>query len=488
MAHDHTPKLPDIFPQGRIRVDDEQHRYETFEGDAGDVLPKTEYTLNKAPVDSIEEVTGVYNGRTTEFTQGTDYSLQDLVRDQQGTFTFFLDNGPYTLQDSPDTGSTVVVDDSGDTYTEGVDYEIFNPDDIEADTLRFLDGGSKPDDTEEFTVEYTVTFSDSIIKWDDAERTPDAGSIFYVSYKCDSIISRYVEAADEELRTIEDELNAIIEGKFVDSAEGQELDEIGKIFGVLGKRSGRTDTQYRIYLKSVVQSFVSRGTVNGIKLAISAATDVPLEDITIDEDFEDNSYEVIVIPQTPVDGDLLEQVAEIADPSGVEQSLTRFTLEPDEAEVNDTVEIAIADTLAADDMTSSDDTGIFNRANFEDLFVSETIEIDPNKFAASDQMAADDAFAIDPNQTTTSDDATVADAAASTRGSADEDITADEAVAIDPNQTTESDEVGAADATASTRGSADENITADETVQADTNTVSWDDSSWDNFNWATENN
>jgi len=421
MTHDHTPRLPDIFPQGEINVDDEPHRYETFEGDAGDVLPKTEYTIDKAPIFEIIEVTGIYNGSTITFTNGTDYSLQDLVREQTDDFTFFEDDDPYTLTNEPDLSSTVVTDASGDSFTEDTDYEIINPDGIDRNTLRWLDGGSSPDDEEDFTVEYTVTFADSIIKWDTNERTPDAGSLFYISYRCDSVISRYIDGADEQLRTIEDELEKVIEGKFVDSAEGQELDEIGKLFGTLGKRNGRTDTQYRIFLKSVVQSFVSRGTVNGVKLAISAATDVPLDDITINEDFEQNEYEVVVIPQTPVDGKLLEEVAEIADPSGVEQLLTRFTPAPDEMQVNDIVSFTEGQTID-DSMFVSDAMATPRVDFFEDAEISDAVVIDGNKFTisvdvagsddegvanraeASDTLNVSDAFAIDPRTTNVTDE------------------------------------------------------------------------------------
>jgi len=291
---------------------------------------------------------------------------------------------------------------------------------------------------------------------------------------------------------IEDELNAIIQGKFVDSAEGQELDEIGKIFGVLGKRSGRNDTQYRIYLKSVVQSFVSRGTVNGIKLAISAATDVPIDDITIDEDFDDNSYEVIVIPQTPVDGNLLEQVAEIADPSGVEQSLTRFTPEPDEMQANDIVSFTEGQNIN-ESMFVSDATATPRVDFFDDVEISDAVVIDGNKFTISvDVAGSDDTVALNPNTETVPDSMAASDEGVANRAEASDTLDASDAFAIDPRTTDVTDILGIDDPVATPRGDADETVDISETLNiepSDKNAHEWEDdgepstTGWNFFEW-----
>lgn len=329
MAHGRTPQLPEIFPTEGIRVDGEGHRYQTYEGDSGTVLEEREYTLDKAPVTEVEEVTGVLDGRAHTFVQGTDYVLSN---------------------------------------------------------------------------------DDERIVWqDDPADRPDAGSTFSVTYTCESIISRFLSSGEEEFKSIEDELNDIIQSKFIDEAEGDELDELGKVFGVLGKRSGRDDDQYRIYLKSVVQSFVSRGTKNGIKLAISAATEVPIDDITIDEDFQDNEYEVVVIPNTPITGSLLEEVAEIADPSGVSMVNTRFSTEPEEIASDDGVTIAEGQPVS--DSMSVGDTADYNRVDFfDDAAIDDTNAIDPNKHTTSDSSLSDDTSAIDPNKNTASDSASSDDA------------------------------------------------------------------------------
>lgn len=364
-GEDYDVELPDIFPLDEVIVDDEQHIYRVFEGDFGP-LPEEEYTLDKAPIKEIREVTGTIDGVESEFEKGTDYELS-------------------------------------------------------ADSERIL--------------------------WLNGDR-PDPGTTFYVTYRTESIISRYVESGEEELDTIQHVIEDAIEAKFLSSAEGIELDRIGSLFGpVIGKRRGRTDEQYRIYLESVVQSFISRGTVDGIKLAISAATDVPVADITIDEDFENNEYEVIVIPNTPVDVALLEEIAQIADPSGIQQILTRFPVF-DEAGVADDASFTEGITLP-EDMAVSDSVANFGfgteGAVFEGVSTDDANAVNANKFLSTEQMAGDDTSAIDPNLTTFNEDLGIADVAATPRGSATEDIEVDETTEVDPNLTTQSEDVSADD-------------------------------------------
>lgn len=433
MGHGHRPQLPEIFPSGDdeiIHIEGEKHRFEVFQDDFGDPLPKYEYTLNKAPVELVEEVTGFYDGQAVTFTEGADYALAPLVSERTDSFSFDVNESLYTLTTSPNVDSTSIEDESGDTYAEDVDYALVETDGT-TNTIDWSLGGDNPDDGETFTVAYDVTFEDAVIDWEQGGRTPDAGTIFSVTYRATSLISRYIEESDRELNNVEDELDEIIRSKFIDNATGEELDNIGAAFGQIGKRAGRNDTQYRIYLKSVVQSFVSRGTVSGIKAAISAATDVPLEDIQINEDFDTNTYEVQIVAATPITGSLLEEVSEIADPSGVGQTRTRFTLPADETAVSDAVSFTEGQ-LIEDDMAVADTAAFFNKGVFDIMAIDDALAIDPNKFAASDEMSVTDALTIDPNTFSTSDTAFIDDEANQTRGSTTDDIEiADEIVTLD---------------------------------------------------------
>jgi len=295
-TEDNRPSLPEVVPDGAVQIRGEEHTYEVVETTNG-TQEITRYTLDKAPVEYVERVTGTNRA------------------DQQQTFS------------------------------RGGDYEL------------------SADET-------------AIVWLDSADNLPKPGTQFFVTYVADAIVGRYLDAVENELDTVEDDLVNVVNNSFVESATGDNLDELGKLFGPqIGKRRGRSDEQYRIYLKSVVQSFVSRGTVTGIKLAVSAATDVPIEDITINEEFDQTRYEVQVVPNTPITVNLLEEVADIADPSGIEQVRTRFRLPAETIGVADagvsrgpaattvdtavgTDSVSLAQATKAFEFVASDDTAI----------------------------------------------------------------------------------------------------------------------------------
>jgi len=302
-------ELPNFFPQQNLSVEREPHRFEVFSTDS-EPEPQLEYRLDKAPIDEITRVTGIYQASTIEFTKGEDYELSN--------------------------------------------------------------------DNEK-------------IVWNDTNRTPVAGTTFYVTYVSDSILKRYLQASNDEIAVTQEAVVDSINRKFINTATGDDLDRIGALFGdVIGARRARDDADYRAYLKSVVQSFISRGTVSGIKLAISAATNVPIEDITIREDFENNQYEVVVIPQTPVTGTTIEEIAEISDPSGVEQVVTRFTPEADTVGVDDAAEFVPSFDVGTDSAFVDDTTANQGTPTFESVASNDALVIDGNTFQSTDEVAGND--------------------------------------------------------------------------------------------------
>ena len=494
MAHGHRPQLPDIFPSDEdeiIKIEGEKHRFEVFDDEFGNPLPKYEYTLNKAPIAEVEEVTGFSDGNSVTFSKGADYALTSLVSERTDSFTFDETTDQYTLTVVPEPNTTSIEDESGDTYVAGVDYTVATVSGIE-NVIDWSIGGGSPDDEETFTVTYDVVFEDAVIDWDQGGDEPDAGTIFSVTYRAVSLISRYIENSSDELKTVEDELDEIIKAKFIDNATGDELDNIGATFGQIGKRSGRNDTQYRIYLKSVVQSFVSRGTISGIKAAISAATDVPLENIQINEDFTTNSYEVQVVAATPITGSLLEEVSQIADPSGVDQTRTRFQIPADEMAVDDAVSLTEGQNIS-DDMAVADTFGIFRRDFFDDVVIDDANAVNANKFTiAPDVLGADDANAIDPNLTEVADVAGSDDEGVANRAEASDTLATDDAFAIDGNLVEVSDIVDATDVIATPRGEVNEVVDVSELLNiepSNKNAHEWEDdgepstTGWNFFEW-----
>ena len=225
--------------------------------------------------------------------------------------------------------------------------------------------------------DYVLSDDKERIVWVDGER-PDADTTFYVTYRAESIISRYISSSEDELQTAEDKLIEAIQTKLVDKAEGDELDEIGKLFGPeIGKRRGRNNDVYRIYLKSVVQSFISRGTKRGIATAVGAATGINPDDIEIVEDFEDSSYEVSLPPTSAHAASTIEDVAEIADPSGIDQILTRYQLPTDEMSIDDELDYRVANAFISDEFG-----------------VTDSVETEPGTYSLSDESGASDTITI----------------------------------------------------------------------------------------------
>jgi hypothetical protein len=227
---------------------------------------------------------------------------QQIRVDEEHTFTVHsYDNGTrhavtdYVLSKAPITYVRQVegtVDGRDYVFTKGTDYTVVDDDgDGQIDTIDFSVGGEQPDDNTTFTVYYVA----------------------------EPIISRYIEPFDSDGDDIEADIAELIESHQVDTASGSDLDEIGRLFGPLGRRRGRTDAEFRVFLRSIVPSFSGRGTLPGMRFAISAAIGTDPSDITIVEDFDEVGYEIRI---DNVDANFLvgtvNDIAELTDPSGVE--------------------------------------------------------------------------------------------------------------------------------------------------------------------------
>lgn len=102
----------------------------------------------------------------------------------------------------------------------------------------------------------------------------------------DSVLRRYLDAHDEELEEFETDLNAVSDSNKVDLAFNEDIEHVGAIFGQIGRRRGRNDTNYKNYLQSIVESFSGRGTKPGIKFAIAGGLNTESENIEIIEHFD----------------------------------------------------------------------------------------------------------------------------------------------------------------------------------------------------------
>lgn len=194
-------------------------------------------------------------------------------------------------------------------------------------------------------VDYELSADDNRIVWlSDPATRPDAGTRFFVTYRCESILSRYIGSVEAEFDTTDTNIENVISAKFVDQARGEELDQLGQLFGVLGRRAGRDDPKYRNYLKAVVQAFSSRGKRSDIRQAIAASlsgvtedTRITTDDVEIIEDFDTTSYQIYLKDWTSHRVSTIHEIGEIVDPSGVDLTTLRYDASTDTAQTADEV-------------------------------------------------------------------------------------------------------------------------------------------------------
>lgn len=151
-----------------------------------------------------------------------------------------------------------------------------------------------------------------------------------------------------------------------------DLDRVGAIFGELGKRRGRDDEEYETFLRSIVQSFSGRGTLDGIKFSVASALDIDPEQVIIVEDFQNNSYAVTLEEPFPSHQiRTLTELADLADPSGVEFGSIVYELSEETVGMDDSVSFStgasVEDQMGADDVAS---------ARFNDASISEEVSVD----------------------------------------------------------------------------------------------------------------
>lgn len=135
----------------------------------------------------------------------------------------------------------------------------------------------------------------------------------------DSTLSKFVEAHESLSDDLEQSFDDVKISHQINNAAGLELDEVGKRFGLLGRRVGRDDSDYRVFLKSLVQSFKGTGTIDSIEKALASAIGTDTSNIVLTEYFDTNTYGVELKGSSwpSHTTDVIYTVSELADPSGV---------------------------------------------------------------------------------------------------------------------------------------------------------------------------
>lgn len=130
----------------------------------------------------------------------------------------------------------------------------------------------------------------------------------------------WVEAHQDELDNLTDQVTQVLLSLQIAHAEGQSLDLIGREFGIIGRRRGRQDDVYRQFLISLIPSIRGRGTVPGVERAIGAGLLVGRDAVKLIEDFQDTSYQVELTDWTPHRTGIVREMAQLADPSSVDRN------------------------------------------------------------------------------------------------------------------------------------------------------------------------
>lgn len=186
----------------------------------------------------------------------------------------------------------------------------------------------------------------------------------------DSVMFRFIAAHGEEMEEYEQDINAITLSRQVDNAEGEELDELGRLFGTIGLRRGRSDSAYRSYIKSIVPIFSGRGTKYDVRRAISAALSIPTEDFSIEENFTTVSYAIYIHKWTGHDLNGIRDIAQIADPSGVELTDVIYGPVNEEVSATDTVTYDVGELFEEPPVLGSDTVSQGDKRTFTEQQIS----------------------------------------------------------------------------------------------------------------------
>nr|ADE29199.1 hypothetical protein [uncultured virus] len=188
----------------------------------------------------------------------------------------------------------------------------------------------------------------------------------------DKNIVKYTDAFTNELNEFGNDITSVQESRFIDQASSKELDQLANQYGILGSRDGRTDDEYRQYLKSLVPIFRFQGTVPGIRAAVAAGLDLNdglnggTQDLFVKEHFEDDpptdeehlEYTLIFENWTKHNGQTVEELAELSDSSMSRLRQPQYNIGKDTTTVSDNV--TIEEAINIPNPTSVTDTIIID--------------------------------------------------------------------------------------------------------------------------------
>lgn len=109
-----------------------------------------------------------------------------------------------------------------------------------------------------------------------------------------SNVGKWIAGHQTEFDALDGDIDAVVDSRQIENATGTELDEIGALFGDIGKRRGRSDARYRQILLSLYGALISTGRAKDITASVSAATGVESESVSAPEDTANLEYDVVI--------------------------------------------------------------------------------------------------------------------------------------------------------------------------------------------------
>lgn len=152
--------------------------------------------------------------------------------------------------------------------------------------------------------------------------------------------------------------------KPTDGGVTTDLDQIGELFGPLGERGERTDSQYKSYLQSIVPAFNGRGTVPSIKSVVSIGVSVDNSDVSIDEHFQDLEYTIVLSDWEKHAVSTVEELADLSDASVSKLRKTSYR-EYDVSQSSDEVAVTVESDSTNSDTAKVDDSVTTTKSNVQ---------------------------------------------------------------------------------------------------------------------------
>jgi hypothetical protein len=149
----------------------------------------------------------------------------------------------------------------------------------------------------------------------------DRLSAVFAIFRDGATLRIIIEAIQDEFDTLQTDTETVEESLSIETATGQSLDLIADEFGPIGRRRGRSDSQFRRFLQGIQPAFDGRGTERDVELAVAAGVTFDPSKVDLVQDFQKREYQVLLRDSGWVAHSTAttRNLADLADPVGVDR-------------------------------------------------------------------------------------------------------------------------------------------------------------------------